>query len=232
MKTNIIAALLLAISIAFSGFFIARAIVYNKDFDRYVAVKGLAEKLVKSDKAIWRINYSYAANNLTEVYSGLAHAQKEIINFLLQQGFIEENISIQPGSVIDNQSINYSANQNIKHFTATATIILATKKVDAVYQAIQKIGNLVNKNVVINDSYVRYIFTDLNMIKPEMLNASIHNAKEAANTFAKNSGSKLTGIRMANQGVFTINAADNAVNPDTAIMKSIRVVTSVEYFLQ
>ena len=49
-----------------------------------------------------------------------------------------------------------------------------------------------------------------------------------AEQFAKDSGAALGGIRSANQGVVTINDRDRG-SPQT---KTVRVVTTVEYFLK
>ena len=52
--------------------------------------------------------------------------------------------------------------------------------------------------------------------------------------------SKVGAIRQANQGVFSILPADQASDPgdggynsgDSSIMKTVRVVTSVDYYLE
>ena len=65
--------------------------------------------------------------------------------------------------------------------------------------------------------------------------------------FAADSGSQVGSIRSANQGVFSISAAADAgsgmapgedgggggqaENPDASIMKKVRVVSTVDYYL-
>ena len=61
-----------------------------------------------------------------------------------------------------------------------------------------------------------------------MIEASTKNAREAAEKFAKDSGSKLGKIKRATQGFFSIENRDE----QTPWMKKVRVVTSVEYFLK
>ena len=86
-----------------------------------------------------------------------------------------------------------------------------------------------------------YVFTGLNSIKPEMITEATRNARTAAERFAADSGSKVGTIRSAEQGLFTISSADAAAAGDGAnggyqadaiIMKSVRVVTTVQYYLQ
>ena len=86
-----------------------------------------------------------------------------------------------------------------------------------------------------------YKFTGLNSIKPDMITEATRNARAAADRFASDSGSKVGAIRQANQGVFSILPEDNAsdageagegnMGADNSLMKTVRVVTSVEYYL-
>ena len=89
-----------------------------------------------------------------------------------------------------------------------------------------------------------YKFTKLNSIKPDMITEATRNARTAADRFARDSGSKVGSIRQANQGVFSILAANQASgtgeggenvydnSADNSMMKTVRVVTSVQYYLE
>jgi len=59
------------------------------------------------------------------------------------------------------------------------------------------------------------------------------NAREAAAQFAKDSRTALGGIRQASQGVFVILPRDQApgVNESNQLQKIVRVVSTVQYFL-
>lgn len=77
-----------------------------------------------------------------------------------------------------------------------------------------------------------------------MITEATRNARTAADRFAQDSGSKVGSIRQANQGVFSIVAADQGGGDsggepgggadfaaDSSLMKVVRVVTSVQYYL-
>ncbi|MFX4681814.1 SIMPL domain-containing protein, partial [Acinetobacter baumannii] len=81
-------------------------------------------------------------------------------------------------------------------------------------------------------SYVRYFFTDLNRIKPAMLKAATANAREAADTFAKDSGVKVGGIKSATQGLFSISSPVSDYDAESSLMKKVRVVTRVQFFIE
>jgi uncharacterized protein len=224
----IIAALILALGVALCGYFIDQGLVSRETFNRYVSVKGLAEQTEKSDQAVWQITVGYSANDLNTLYAGIAKAQSAAKAFWLSQGFAEGNIDLQSATINDNQI--YGSNNNGPHYTASANLMLITPDVDRVKAASQQLNLLVKQNIVLTTSQITYNFTGLNQVKPQMLDAATTNAQAAAEAFAKNAHSDLGGIRGASQGQFTI--ADDNNSGISSVMKKVRVVTSVDYFLK
>ena len=110
---------------------------------------------------------------------------------------------------------------------------------DVVFEANQKVSELVNGGV--RAEFVRreggggptYLFTKLNDIKPPMIAEATASARQAAEQFAKDSGSALGSIRQATQGYFSILPRDQAPGIEEAQQrqKIVRVVTTVEYYL-
>jgi hypothetical protein len=67
-----------------------------------------------------------------------------------------------------------------------------------------------------------------------MIEEATARARESASRFAQDSKSRLGGIRQASQGVFEILPRDQApgVQEGAQVFKIVRVVSTVEYFLQ
>lgn len=231
MKT-IISAFLIAISIAASGFFVSNPHIILHKRDNVVSVKGLAERTVKSDKGIWQIQFTCSSDQLVDLYKDLAVSQQILKTFLQSENFGQDTtIELSPVSIVDNLNNSYSSNTKVKRYIANAGIVLSTKNVDGLKKALQDTGKLIEQGIVITQSSVQYLFTQLNAIKPAMLDEATNNAKLAANSFAQNTKSRLGNIRDAQQGLFTISdAAGN--DAGTSIMKQVRIVTSVSYSLQ
>ena len=225
------AALILASGIAISGFFIASGLSAARQFTRFVQVKGLAERLVKSDEAIWTVNIKLVNNELQALYKEIDDAQGRARKFLLAQGFKPAEISVNPVSVTDNQSVSYNQNQNMPRFSADTGFSVSTNNIDLVAQTAQKTGELVQQGIVVTAATALYRYNDLNSIKPSLLEEATKSARLAAESFARDAEARLGGVRRAMQGLFTISDANSSYDSGNALSKKVRVVTTVEYDL-
>lgn len=210
--------------------FIANALFKIKSAERYVTVKGLAEREVDADLAIWPITFKDVGNDLAELQNLVEKRRKVISAFLIDRGFSKENISYSAPKITDAQADYYGNNRPSYRYRVQATVTLRSSKVQLIKESMEVSGDLVSKGVVLADNWesrTAFMFTGLNEIKPEMIKEATVNAREAASTFAEDSGSKVGKIRKASQGYFNISNRDQN-SPDKKI---VRVVTTMEYFL-
>jgi hypothetical protein len=126
---------------------------------------------------------------------------------------------------------SYGKEKRPLRYRVEATILVRTGNVPLIKKLMEKSTELINEGIVIIQAdYQRsteFLFTGLNAIKPAMIEEATKNARQAAEKFAKDSGSTVGKIRNARQGLFTITNRDKN-SPDR---KKVRVVTTVEYFL-
>ena len=236
----------LALGMILGGWILGAQIKATRLSDRYVSVKGLVERKVKSDLAIWSLSYKQAGDDLTSVYAKTEADKQSILQFLDQQGIQGPEIELGTVRVVDTQANEYGGgNHAPKRYIVEQQITVRTPRVDQVAAAAQKTTMLLQKGIVLNSSSgqgLTYKFTALNSIKPDMITEATRNARAAADRFAADSGSKVGSIRQAYQGVFSISGADEGggtgepgdfggSNGDSSVMKNVRVVTSVEYYL-
>lgn len=214
------------------GFFISSSVVKIKSADRTVTVKGLSEREVPANIAIWPIKFSEAENNLSNLYSVLQKKSEIIITFLKNNGFTDEDISISAVAVFDRQAQGYGDLSKFKfRYSAHSTITVYSTKVDAVLNTMKKLVELGKQGIAIAgqdyQTKTQFLFTHLNEIKPEMIEEATKNARKVALKFAKDSNSKLGKIKKARQGQFSINNRDS----NTPYIKKVRVVSTLEYYL-
>jgi hypothetical protein len=226
------AALVIAAGLAAGGWFVGGGIRYFKNAERYVSVKGLAEREVAANLAIWPIVYSVSGNDLSELQLRLESDTRRVAAYLRAQGFADDQFSVSAPRINDNAPQGgVDGRAPAERYTVETTTILRTGKVAEARAAMERSGALVKEGVRVLRSYeynTQYFFTDLDQIKPEMIAEATADARRAAEKFAQDSGAALGGIRRAQQGYFSIEDRD-AFSPDR---KKVRVVTSVDYLLQ
>ena len=83
------------------------------DKDRYVTVKGLAEREVMADKVIWPLPYYCLGNNLEELYDRVEKDKNIILEFLKENGINSNEIVMSAPIVTDREAQMY-APENIK----------------------------------------------------------------------------------------------------------------------
>ena len=224
--------LLIGISIIIFGYIISSSIIKIKELDRTVTVKGLAEREVSANIAIWPIRFNLAENDLNSLYSSIQENTSKVIDFLNTNGFKEKDISTSQPAIIDRQAEGYYDANRYKYRYATNVIITVyTDNVNNVRNTMNKLVDLGKKGIVIAeqnyDSRTEYIFTGLNELKPEMVEEATKQARQVAEKFAKDSDSKLGKIKKAYQGQFSIQNRDS----NTPYIKKVRVVSTLEYYL-
>lgn len=235
---------LIAFGLILGGWVLGAQIKATRLSDRYVAVKGLVERTVKSDLAIWPISFKEAGNDLPQVYAKSQADKEAVLKFLDMQGIPKQDIDMGQIRVVDTQANEYGgSNRAPNRYIVEQQITVRSANVDKVAAAGQKTADLVQAGIVLSSNPgqggITYKFNGLNSIKPDMITEATKNARAAADRFAADSGSSVGAIRQANQGTFTILPADSGgdgdygggYQADSSMMKKVRVVATVEYYL-
>lgn len=225
-------ALIVAVGLVLLGVQIKKGIERFVDKERVVMVKGLAEMEVPADKVIWPLMYKDLGNDPAVLYVNMNKKSQAIVSFLTKKGIQPDEISITPPEVIDMEAERYGSDRINYRYVATSVITVTSNRVDAVRQLMGEQAELLKQGIAITGGDYRYNvsyeFTKLNDIKPQMIEEATRNARAAAEKFAKDSDSRLGKIRNASQGQFSIDDRDS----NTPYIKSVRVVTTVNYYLK
>lgn len=235
---------LLALGLVLGGLVLGGQIKATRLSDQYVAVRGLAERNVKSGLAVWDLGYTDAGDDLLALYAKSESDKKTILEFLAKQGIRPSEVELGIVGVTDTQANGYETNRPpSRRYVIQQGVTVRTSRVDIVAAAAQKTMALIQNGVVLSsgsNSGLSYKFTGLNSIKPDMITEATRNARAAADRFASDSGSRVGSIRQATQGIFSILAVNSGGdtgqygyqnNDESSVMKTVRVVTSVEYYL-
>lgn len=203
-----------------------------RSYERTVEVKGLCESEVAADRVIWPITYKIVADDIEQLYYQIERDNDKILSFLTAGGIEKEYITIAPPKLSDKYAEEYGDNDRTYRFIATNVVTVCTDRVEEVIKLMARQSELIKMGILIGgnnwENQIEFTYEGLNSIKPQMIEEATRNAREAAEKFAKDSGSKLGKIKRANQGIISIENRDG----NTPYIKKVRVVTTITYYLR
>lgn len=240
----VILGLLVGTGSGLGGYFVGQGFYQGRRAERYVSVKGLAERYVKADLAVWNLSFSATGADISAVSTASERDRDLVRTFIVKSGFTDREIEPLPTRVND-QFANLMGPPNVeaaRRYVITAGFEIRTTKVDAVREASQMTGDLIRQGVVLDGRPIEsgaanptYLFTRLSDIRPAMLAQATKSARALAQQFATDSKSHLGAIRRATEGVFQVMSRDGEVpNPTeerVSIEKKLRLVSTIDYYL-
>ncbi len=230
------AALVLALGIGVAGLGVGMGLERFRMADRTVTVKGLAEKDVDSDFAVWTLGFRRGGVDFGAVQRALSQDRDRVVEFLQKQGFAATEIEVRPLQVQDLWAREYGGNNQPLRFQGTGQVLVKSAKPLAVEAAALAVDPLIQAGIQLgaNDGPAgpRYQLRGFNEVKSPLLAEATANAREQAQKFAAEAGATLGKLRSANQGVIQIGAAGGEGFDDgSARVKRLRVVSTFSYVL-
>ena len=237
-------AIVIALGIALAGLLVGSGFARGRATDRFVTVKGVAEREVRADLAIWPIRVAGADDDLGAANTKLAASIAGVREFLVKHGVDTSQVQLTGFSVADAFAEQYASDRKpTNRYVIRQTMLVRSLKPDQVLAASQQVSELASVGVAISSGNGEYgpggggptfVFSKLNQLKPAMIADATARAREAAAQFARDSDSELGEIRQANQGVFEILPRDQApgISEENQITKVVRVVSTIDYRLK
>ncbi|GGB33638.1 SIMPL domain-containing protein [Sphingomonas metalli] len=228
--TGLASAAVLAAGLVAGGYLMGNGLVRAHLADRSVTVRGLAERNVTADLAVWTLNYSEAGSDLATVQAQIDRDTQTIRRFFAALGFPDSALS-PAGAGVQENFIN-----GVQRVTVSQRLQLRTTDIARARAAVARQFDLVRNGVVLQEgSGMTYSFTKLNAVKPAMVAEATRDARAAAEQFAKDSDTGVGGIKSATQGYFSVEARDGEQAgygvADTPF-KKVRVVTTIDFYLR
>ena len=219
-------AAILALGLVAGGYLLGDGLTRAHAAERSVTVRGLAERDVTADLAVWTIAYSASAPDLATAQASVDHDSQAIRAYFTALGF--PAAALQPTGV----TVSQMTDNGVLRFTVRQTMTLRTRDIGRAQEAVRRQFELVRAGVALEEGAgMSYSFTKLNDIKPDMVAAATKDARAAAEQFAQDSGTGVGGIKGATQGYFEITARDGDGGLETP-NKKVRVVTTVDFYLR
>src|SRR5919108_4043868 len=149
-RAPLISALSIAIGIALGGLLAGAGFARGRAADRYVTVKGVAEREVQADLALWPLRVSAADSDLLAAQATVSRSFVKIRAFLARNGIDTTHAEVQAVNVTDNYTQSYRAERALVRYVVTQTLMVRSTEPNVVLKASQRVGELVSAGVVLS----------------------------------------------------------------------------------
>jgi hypothetical protein len=241
----LIVGLCLLLGLSAAGFLVGRGATRFRADTRVVTVKGLVEREVKADRAVWALGLRRASETLADAHTRISADRDAVVAFLRKQGFADAEIERRPTRTVDKLAREYAQPQAGDRFryVVTTSVVVRTDSVERVQTALGSTEELLKAGVALDGeregggANPRYVVSTFNELRPALLADATKNARATAQQFAADSGAQVGRIRSANQGsiqIFGLDGGDESApfSPTSTPIKRIRVVSTFEFELR
>lgn len=217
-----------------SGYFIGQGLSNFRQDKKVIQTKGIGEKDVYADYAIWRINFFVTRNNFDDAKGQYEKDLGIITSFLKERGFDSSDIQVMIPDI--NQNIERDPQDHYKKMSETygitGAVIIKTDAVKKVESVSQETFQLLQKGIWLKGDFgtnPRYIIKDFDRFRPEIFAEAIDSSYRMAQKLAEKSGVSIGSVKYVDQGSFSINSRIGGENEEAYPEKKVRVVSYVTY---
>ena len=202
-----------------------------------LSVTGSVRAKVTSDLAKWTSNFSrtFPAEDLRLGYDQMKMDQDLVVDFFLDNGFLESDVTISP--IFMEQLYMYDPNAPKENILRQIVTIQSTDVEKITYMA-KKIHKLIDAGVIFSTQSLEYYYTGLPELRISLIPDAINDAKLRAQKIAEGSGKILRVIKSANLGVVQVlpvnstEVSDWGAYDTSTIEKEVMIPVSVVFTLK
>lgn len=199
-----------------------------------ISVKGLSERVVRSDVGEIHIRIENKNTNLKALHQKRTADKNKTMDFLKKFGVTDDMIvGIQSDT---SEQVDYYGSKKESYFLGKDCVHIKTSNVDLIGNLRSEIVNLSTEDVLISCDY-QYEFSKFQSLKLDMINEASKNAQDSAASAIRPYNSHITGIAYINQGEVSIRAEHELesvqhweTQEKTSVNKKIRLVVSAGFF--
>ena len=174
-----------------------------------ISVTGSSEVDFESDQIVWKATYSRKSMNLQETYAQLKSDESKIKEYLLARSVTVEETVFSAINISKDFSYTYDAEGRTSStvftgYNLTQSVTVDSKDIPKVETISREVTDLIQSGIELNSQPPSYYYSKLADLKLDLLAKASEDAKNRAETIAKNSGKGLGKLKKASMGVFQI----------------------------
>ena len=211
---NYISTVIIAVASVIAFWIIGNAYKYKFRSTENITVTGLAEKDFTSDQIVWTGNYSRKMMDLKSAYSLLKEDEGKIRNYLKAKGVADAELVFSAVNIDKDFTNKFDANgkqigSEFTGYNLKQNVTVDSKDISKVEKISREVTELIESGIEFNSSSPSYFYTKLSELKVDLLAKASADARQRAETIAKNAGSGLGKIKKATMGVFQITGQNS-----------------------
>lgn len=202
-----------------------------------ISVKGVAERPVTSDKAVWDLVVQAQSKTLPEAYAKLQKDVEKVRAYLIANQIDEKSIELQAIQKANIMQMTPQGRETsvIDAYRLYQAVRMESSDVATIQKLQLQVHSLLAEGIDMTSNSPHYSYSKLESLKVEMLSEATKNAMQRASEMASNTGNDIGGIRNARQGVFQItnpsstDVSDYGYSDVLSIDKRVRAIVSIDF---
>ena len=193
---------------------LAGAYKYKFQAQETISVTGLAERDFVSDQIVWSGNYSRKLMDLKAAYAQLKSDEQAIRSYLLGKGVKDSELVFSAVGIEKEFNTRYDGEgrqlgTDFTGYKLVQSVTVDSRDIEKVEKISREATELIESGIEFNSASPSYYYSKLSELKIDLLAKASADAKDRAETIAKNSGSSLGKIKKATMGVFQITGQNS-----------------------
>jgi hypothetical protein len=205
-----------------------------------LTIIGSATRPIKSDYAIWRASVTSQQPTLPQAYQELQRRTERVQRYLQEKKIPDGAVTLAAITTepFQETTSNGGTTGRILFYRLTQRFEVRSENIDGIAAIAQASTELINEGVPFVSEAPEYLYTKLEDLRVEMIEAATRDAKARAEAIARVSNSRVGAIRAAETDAFQITArfsteaSDRGSYSTATIDKDIRAVVAITFAVE
>jgi len=203
-----VAVVLLAASLAWGLTRVAEGIA-SRGGDT-VSVRGTAQRNVKADRALWKLNVSQSADTAAAAIDGVNSGVAIVLSFLTKNDVADDAVTLGSISTYANKEyVDGNATGRVVSYEANREVIIRLDDVDKTAALAADFGEVLARGVNVYTGGPEYYLDSLSTLRPELLAEAMLDARSRAESLLGAVNGDVGDVRSVSSGPFQVTARDS-----------------------
>lgn len=193
---------ILGISLIIAAFVFGFFFYQARGIRDYVQVVGAATQGFESDIVKWNITLEENTDldNIRDGYNSIQEKRSKLFQILGNKGILPEDINTNPINTMK----RWDRNGEVAGYTLNQPFFIISPKVEVIEQLALNPDELLEEDIFFQISSLEYFYSEIDVLKKDLLELATRNARERAEMILKESGHKVGKMIWSQAGVFQI----------------------------